>query len=141
VKTLQHWQTDPDLAGLGDPEPLAKLAEPEQETCRKLWADVEALLKKVQEAKKKLLFRKRAPLNETGVSGDVPKQEFGNEPEEEFGNQPNKVRPLTSIGILTSRSSSKLRPIKIPLASRECLGNPSVNVKLVCSFATWSVRY
>jgi hypothetical protein len=52
VKTLQYWQTDPDLPGLRDPEPLAKLAEPEQETCRKLWADVEALLKKVQEAKK-----------------------------------------------------------------------------------------
>jgi hypothetical protein len=34
------------------PEPLAKLPEPEQAACRKLWADVEALLKKAQEAKK-----------------------------------------------------------------------------------------
>jgi hypothetical protein len=48
VKALQHWQTDPDLAGLRDPEPLAKLPEPEQETCRKLWAEVAALLKKAQ---------------------------------------------------------------------------------------------
>jgi eukaryotic-like serine/threonine-protein kinase len=52
VKTLQHWQTDPDLAGLRDPAPLAKLPEPEQEACRKLWADVAALLKKVQESNK-----------------------------------------------------------------------------------------
>jgi hypothetical protein len=52
VKALQHWQTDPDLAGLRDPEPLAKLPESEQEACRKLWADVAALLKKAQEAKK-----------------------------------------------------------------------------------------
>jgi hypothetical protein len=48
VKTLQHWQTDPDLAGLREPQPVAKLPEVEQETCRKLWADVAALLKKTQ---------------------------------------------------------------------------------------------
>jgi hypothetical protein len=52
MKTLQHWQTDPDLAGLRDPEPPAKLPEPEQEACRKLWADVEALLKKALETMK-----------------------------------------------------------------------------------------
>jgi len=52
AETLQHWQTDPDLAGIRDPQPLAKLPEPEQETCRKLWADVAALLKKAQEPKK-----------------------------------------------------------------------------------------
>ena len=51
VKNLQHWQTDPDLAVIRDPQPLAKLPEPEQETCRKLWADVAELLKKVQEKK------------------------------------------------------------------------------------------
>jgi hypothetical protein len=45
-------QTDPDLAGVRDPQPLAKLPEPEQEACRKLWADVEGLLKKAQDAKK-----------------------------------------------------------------------------------------
>jgi hypothetical protein len=52
MKTLQHWQTDPDLASLRDPAPVAKLPELEQEACRKLWSDVEVLLKKVQEAKK-----------------------------------------------------------------------------------------
>jgi len=45
VKALHNWQTDADLADLRDPEPLAKLPEPEQEACRKLWADVAALLK------------------------------------------------------------------------------------------------
>jgi hypothetical protein len=42
----------PDLAGLRDPASLAKLPEAEQEAGRKLWADVEALLKKAQETKK-----------------------------------------------------------------------------------------
>jgi hypothetical protein len=42
----------PDLAGIRDPQPLAKLPEPEQEACRKLWADVAALVKKAQEANK-----------------------------------------------------------------------------------------
>jgi tetratricopeptide (TPR) repeat protein len=57
VKTLQHWQTDPDLTGIRDPQPLAKLPESEQETCRKVWADVTALLKKAQEIKKMTLAR------------------------------------------------------------------------------------
>jgi hypothetical protein len=39
-------QTDADLAGIRDPQPLAKLPEPEQEACRRLWADVASLLKK-----------------------------------------------------------------------------------------------
>jgi tetratricopeptide (TPR) repeat protein len=51
VKTLQHWKTDTDLAGVRDREPLAQLPEAEQEAWRKLWADVEELLKKAQEAK------------------------------------------------------------------------------------------
>jgi hypothetical protein len=44
VKTLQHWETD---AGNRDPQALAKIPEPEQEACRKLWADVANLLKKL----------------------------------------------------------------------------------------------
>ena len=44
-------QTDPDLDGLRDPQLLAKLPELEQEACRKLWVDVEALLKKAQAMK------------------------------------------------------------------------------------------
>ena len=51
LKSLQQWQTDPALSGLRDPAPLAKLPEPEQEACRKLWADVEALLKKAESMK------------------------------------------------------------------------------------------
>ncbi|MFL5245006.1 MAG: hypothetical protein ACJ8FY_23130 [Gemmataceae bacterium] len=42
----QFRQTEPDLSGSRDPQTLAKLPEPEQETCRKLWADVASLLKK-----------------------------------------------------------------------------------------------
>jgi tetratricopeptide (TPR) repeat protein len=42
---LRHWQRDSDLAGLRDPEALAKLPPPERDDCRKLWAEVEALVK------------------------------------------------------------------------------------------------
>src|ERR1700730_9914397 len=52
VQALRHWQTDPDLAGVRDKEPLATLPEPEQEAWRKLWAEGEELLKKVEETKK-----------------------------------------------------------------------------------------
>jgi serine/threonine-protein kinase len=45
-QTLGRWQRDPALAGLRDAPELAKLPADEQEACRKLWADVEALLKK-----------------------------------------------------------------------------------------------
>jgi hypothetical protein len=41
--TLYTWQRDPALAGLRDDPALAELPEPERQTCRKLWADVEAL--------------------------------------------------------------------------------------------------
>jgi tetratricopeptide (TPR) repeat protein len=46
-RALGRWQRDPDLSGLRDAPELAKLPSDEQEACRKLWADVEALLKKV----------------------------------------------------------------------------------------------
>jgi tetratricopeptide (TPR) repeat protein len=48
---LRHWQRDPDLTGLRDAEALKKLPADEQEVCRKLWADVAALLGKANEAK------------------------------------------------------------------------------------------
>jgi tetratricopeptide (TPR) repeat protein len=48
---LQHWQKDPDLAGIRDPDAVAKLPADEPEACKKLWADVADLLKNV-EAKK-----------------------------------------------------------------------------------------
>jgi Flp pilus assembly protein TadD len=47
--TLRHWQKDPDLAGLRDPGALARLPEAERQACRKLWADVEALLRKARD--------------------------------------------------------------------------------------------
>jgi hypothetical protein len=50
-KTLQDWQKDSDLAGIRDPDAVAKLPAEEQEACKKLWADVAALLKKVEEKK------------------------------------------------------------------------------------------
>ncbi len=50
-KTLQHWQTDPDLAGVRDAAALAKLSEDEQKACRALWAEVDALLKKARDAR------------------------------------------------------------------------------------------
>jgi hypothetical protein len=46
VNTLEHWQRDIDLAGIRDDAELAKLPETERAAFRKLWADVDALLKK-----------------------------------------------------------------------------------------------
>jgi hypothetical protein len=43
---LQHWKADADLAGIRDDAELAKLPESERAAFRKLWADVDALLKK-----------------------------------------------------------------------------------------------
>jgi serine/threonine-protein kinase len=47
-QALHHWQKDPDLAGLRDPEALARLPEAERQACRQLWADVSVLLKRAQ---------------------------------------------------------------------------------------------
>jgi serine/threonine-protein kinase len=46
VAKLRHWQGDGDLAGLRDRAALAKLPAEEREAWQKLWAEVEALLKK-----------------------------------------------------------------------------------------------
>jgi serine/threonine-protein kinase len=45
-KALRHWQKDTDLASLRDEKALPKLPEAEQQTCRRLWADVAALLER-----------------------------------------------------------------------------------------------
>ena len=45
---LQHWKEDGDLAGIRDPEALAKLPAEEQRVWRALWADVDALLQKAK---------------------------------------------------------------------------------------------
>jgi serine/threonine-protein kinase len=42
-RALQHWQADPDLAGVRDQAGLANLPATEREAWKKLWADVEAL--------------------------------------------------------------------------------------------------
>jgi roadblock/LC7 domain-containing protein len=44
-KALQHWQEDPALAAIRNPAALARLPKEEQEACRKLWGEVDALLK------------------------------------------------------------------------------------------------
>jgi hypothetical protein len=45
-ETLRHWQQDSDLAGVRDKGALAKLPAAERDAWRKLWADVDALLKR-----------------------------------------------------------------------------------------------
>jgi tetratricopeptide (TPR) repeat protein/tRNA A-37 threonylcarbamoyl transferase component Bud32 len=50
-RTLEHWQKDSDLAGVRDKAALANLPKDEREAWGKLWAGVEALLKKVKAAK------------------------------------------------------------------------------------------
>jgi tetratricopeptide (TPR) repeat protein len=66
VQSLKHWQEDPDLASVRDKEHVKKLPAEEQETWKKLWADVEAVLKNVgEEAKQQfiglLTVRQRKP--------------------------------------------------------------------------------
>jgi tetratricopeptide (TPR) repeat protein len=51
ARTLRHWQTDPDLAGLRDPAELTKLSAEERAACERLWADVAALLQQAQARK------------------------------------------------------------------------------------------
>jgi serine/threonine-protein kinase len=46
--TLLHWQEDAELAGIRDTKEVAKLSAAEQAECRKLWADVKALLKNLE---------------------------------------------------------------------------------------------
>jgi eukaryotic-like serine/threonine-protein kinase len=47
-RTLEHWQADPDLAGVRDEGALTMLPEAERRAWRPLWADVEALLKRAE---------------------------------------------------------------------------------------------
>jgi eukaryotic-like serine/threonine-protein kinase len=51
VERLRHWRVDADLSGLRDAAGLAKLPADEQEACKKLWADVQALLEKADQKK------------------------------------------------------------------------------------------
>jgi hypothetical protein len=45
---LQRWQGDPALAGLRDAAAMALLPPAEQKACTRLWAEVEALLRKAR---------------------------------------------------------------------------------------------
>jgi Xaa-Pro aminopeptidase len=45
IRTLRHWQSDTDLAGVRDAAALAKLQEEERRAWWKLWSDVERLVK------------------------------------------------------------------------------------------------
>jgi serine/threonine-protein kinase len=49
AQTLQHWQKDTDLAGLRDKAALDKLPAAERDAWQRLWADVDALLKRAQQ--------------------------------------------------------------------------------------------
>jgi hypothetical protein len=51
AQTLQHWKSDADLVGIREQASLAKLPDDEQKACRALWAEVDGVLRKVQEAK------------------------------------------------------------------------------------------
>jgi hypothetical protein len=43
-KMLEHWQSDPELAGLRVVDALAKLSEAKGAECREIWKNVDALL-------------------------------------------------------------------------------------------------
>jgi tetratricopeptide (TPR) repeat protein len=45
-QVLRHWQTDADLVGVREPAELARLPAEERQAWQKLWADVDALLKR-----------------------------------------------------------------------------------------------
>ena len=48
--TLLHWKSDPDLAGIREPDAMARLPAAERAACRTLWAEVNALLARVGNA-------------------------------------------------------------------------------------------
>jgi hypothetical protein len=50
---LQYWHRNPDLKGLRDAAAIAKLPDEEREACRKLWAEVDTLLRALSTRPKK----------------------------------------------------------------------------------------
>jgi tetratricopeptide (TPR) repeat protein len=50
-RTLRHWEKDPDLASLRDKTSLARLPEAERQAWAQFWADVAALLRRVEQKK------------------------------------------------------------------------------------------
>ncbi len=49
--TLKHWKIDTELAGIRDPDALAKLPEPERKQWQAFWEEVEDLLKRAEALK------------------------------------------------------------------------------------------
>jgi hypothetical protein len=49
AKTLEHWQADPDLAGVRDPKALDALPGPERDGWRELWKNVTVALARAQD--------------------------------------------------------------------------------------------
>jgi tetratricopeptide (TPR) repeat protein len=49
AQSLQRWLTDPDFAGVREPEGLARLPEAERQTWHKLWGDVTNTLTRTQD--------------------------------------------------------------------------------------------
>jgi hypothetical protein len=52
AQILRHWKGDSDLAGVRDADVLSALPEAERKEWQALWADVDALLKKAEDAPK-----------------------------------------------------------------------------------------
>jgi hypothetical protein len=52
IAPLLNWQRDTDRVSIRDTDAITKLPADEREACRKLWADVQALLKKLNEKTK-----------------------------------------------------------------------------------------
>jgi tetratricopeptide (TPR) repeat protein len=50
IQTLRHWQEDPDLAGVRDPDALARLPESARAAWQSLWAEAAALIDKAGNA-------------------------------------------------------------------------------------------
>ena len=51
LQRLGHWQRDPDLGSVRDPQALAKLPADERAAWEKLWGEVAALLQQAQASK------------------------------------------------------------------------------------------
>jgi serine/threonine-protein kinase len=50
-KMIEYWQVDPDLAGLREPEALAKLSADERKSCLALWQEVATMLNRLAKTK------------------------------------------------------------------------------------------
>jgi hypothetical protein len=46
VIAMKRWKSDTDLAGIRDPEPLARLPEAERKEWQAFWAEVDGLIVK-----------------------------------------------------------------------------------------------